>query len=278
MDVQKSLINRIQAILQGILSFAALIYATGFVVVNAHYTTFGVTDYQLIQTKYIAAGLSHLIIHLGIASMVAFMAIVIELRNNRIWGIIFLFIWVMFAVAVYLYEDNNVINSIIIGINACLITILGYQLWRLWTRASKENVQNFWLNIIPNNSQMIFLGIGLFLIVLASAISWGRSFWPFLTSSLGGGRPNEAVFVFSKENNDEAGLPFIPMQDSKTSEQLQILFEQPNEYVILVNIIKERPVAVRLSKSMISSVIYAPSELFGKKFQLPTITPEAKSP
>lgn len=267
-----SSLKQLEVILQSILSLAAVIYSIGFIIVNSYYTSFGVTDYQLIQTRYIAAGLSYLFIHVGIASMIATILIVIDVHKKIMWVLAFLIIWSLFGLAIY-QLSKSVVNSFIVGVSAGIVTLIGYQIWAIWT-----NTRNLLLDSIPKGFETLFIGTGITILICINALVWGRSFWPIMSSNLGGGRPNEAIFVFEAQSIPLEGLPFIPMQNSTVTEQLPILFDNASEFVVLVKAISDNPVAVRIPKSTIISIIYAPPEPFGKKQMLPTLTPETKSP
>jgi hypothetical protein len=271
-SMEISLFKQLDAILQGILSLAAIIYALGFIIVNSHYSSFGVTDYQLIQTRYIAAGLSYLFIHVGVASMIAITLIVIENQRMSVWLFVFLVMWGLFGTAVYLISES-IINSFIVGASAGVIVLMGYQLWTVWT-----DTRNQWLDSMPDQSRVPFISIGVAIILCVSTLAWGRSFWPIMSSNLGGGRPNEAIFVFEANSIPIEGLPLIPMQNQTATEQLPILFDNASEYVVLVHTQSEDPVAVRIPKTIILSVIHAPSEAFGRKRILPALTPAGAVP
>ena len=95
-----STLKQLESIFQGILSLSAIIYTLGFIIVNSYYISFGVIDYQLIQTRYIAAGLSYLIIHFGIASMVTTIFIVLGIQRKVLWFLAFLVLWSLFGFAI----------------------------------------------------------------------------------------------------------------------------------------------------------------------------------
>ena len=166
-----SSLKQLEVILQSILSLAAVIYSIGFIIVNSYYTSFGVTDYQLIQTRYIAAGLSYLFIHVGIASMIATILIVIDVHKKIMWVLAFLIIWSLFGLAIY-QLSKSVVNSFIVGVSAGVVTLIGYQIWAIWT-----NTRNLLLDSIPKGFETLFIGTGITILICINALVWGRSFW-----------------------------------------------------------------------------------------------------
>jgi hypothetical protein len=266
------ILKQVQVILQGILSLTAIIYSVGFVIVNSNYASYGVTDYQLIQTRYISAGLSYFFIHVGIASMIAIIFIVLDVRKRLLWALAFIIIWLLFGVAIYL-RHGSILASALVGASAGVITLIGYEIWTIWINSNDQ-----WLNVMPKSSKTLFIGIGVVIIFCISALAWGRSFWPLMNSGLGGGRPNEAIFVFDTEKIPNEGMPFIPMQSYSTTKQLPILFDNSTEFVILARADSNMVIAVRISKSIILSVYYAPSKAFGTTQKLPPLPSSTNVP
>jgi hypothetical protein len=259
-----------QLLLQLIISLAAIIYVIGFIAANSYYATLGIIDYQLVQARYIATGLIYLFFHFGIATMLAMIIFASRQRKAWIWAMVFFCLWLLLGAAVSLFGGSKT-AMLALGMNAAAITFFTYEILTLWS--TREAGLRTWLMAmgVPPRTLTAFIGFCLLLLVSISASTWGRFYWPTLSSTLGGGRPNEAVFVF--KDLPDGRLPFIPMQARNLTRQLPVLFETSDNYVILVEINPGSPSAVRISRSEVLSVIYAPAGLSGKKQQLPTLTP-----
>jgi len=268
--------------MEGLISLTAFVYVIGFVVANSYYVTFGITEYQLIQARYVATGLLYLFFHLGLATVVAVIVFVLRWARWFIWLSAALGLWGFLGMAVYLVTRSMPL-VLAVGVNAGVVVVLGYGIWTSWG-GNHRTSSGIWLvsrgylswfisRGIPKKPLVAFVSVGWVLLVCISAMIWGRSFWPEMNSSLGGGRPNEAVFVFDSENLSETGLPFVPMQTDSISEQLPVLFESSDTFVVLVQLDSKSSTAVHLSKSIVLSVVYAPAGFRGRKHDIPTLTP-----
>jgi hypothetical protein len=195
-----STLDTLRAAFQSIISFAVVVYAIGFLVVNSHYSKFGITNYQLAQTRYIGAGLSYLFIHVIIAAMLAVTVYVLGRGTGPVWVLAFFFVWGLLAAVVYIL-GKSLAASIVVGVNAGVMALIGYSIWSLWA-----GLPHAWYHSLLSSKTLSrsalnsFLIAGSIILFFASALSWGRSFWPVTSATLGGGRPTEAVFVF----NDDA--------------------------------------------------------------------------
>ena len=265
-----SSVTLVQTVLQAILSVSAVIYFVGFLIVNSYYSIFGITHYQLVQTRYVSAGLSFVLINICFSGLIAAILLVLEQTRPIIWIISFFIVWAMLGISIYVFS-NAIIDVILISINAGIVILLAYQINLIWL-----GMPNKWFEIFldSDNSQIqmrtAFIGIGFAILLCLGSLSWGLSFWPHMSSTLGGGRLSEAVFILDENNLPEDGLPLIPMQSKTISEQIPILFEDSDGYVVIVQTTAIDKIAVRLSKSIVKSIVYAPAEIAGKKQKLPS--------
>lgn len=277
----------LRSVLETIIPFTAAIYIIGFVVANSYYSTLGITEYQLVQARYVGAGLTYLFFHLGIAAMVALVVLAVGRASAPVWLFVALGLWGFLGATIY-FVGESISAVLAVGVNVGFILFLGYQAWRLWggrhrtahgvwivPREYRDRIISYG---VPQQSISTVVGIILTFLVCASAITWGQSFWPIVTSTLGGGRPSEAVFVFEAESSLDAHLAFVPMQNESVSKQLPVLFENSDHFVVLIELDSGSPAAIQLSKSIVHSVLYAPSGLVGQKQVLPTLTPAPTSP
>jgi hypothetical protein len=154
------------------------------------------------------------------------------------------------------------------------MALMGYLIWSLWA-----GLPHTWYHSLLSSKTLSrsalssFLIAGLIILFCASALSWGRSFWPVTSATLGGGRPTEAVFVFKGD-----AVPLVPMQSAYVSRQLPVLYEDADDFVVLIDLGLQGPAALRLPRSAVLSVFYAPSGPAGQKRELPALTDPALFP
>lgn len=267
-----SVTDLLRTTVQSIIAFTAVIYTIGFIVVNSYFTKFGITDYGLVQTRYVAAGLNYVAVHLSIAAMIAVIVAVMEKETRFLWLSLTLLVWGLFGVSAYLI-GGQLDSALVAGVNAIVISLIAHQVWAAWAR----NKSTWYDQLLSSRdiSQQSFLMVfsaGAILLLSASALTWGRSLWPLMSPTLGGGRPSSAVLIIKPDALPSSGLSLVPMQSESASMQLPVLFESSNEYVVLISLPSEDSAAVKLPKSIVISAIYAPTGLAGQTKSLPALS------
>lgn len=267
-----------QLILKSIVSAVAIFYIIGFIVVNSCYSKFGNFEYELFQARYIAAGLNFILVHIGMSAMISIIAFILK-DLKYIWITLFFVIWTVLGTNIYIgankfYISTNKFSLIfLILINILTIFLTAYQIFSSWLKSDHTYFYSNFMNNDFSESLFNLLKISVMItLFISSSTIWGSSFWLTMSPTLGGGRPIEAKLVFIKSNLPEN--TFIPMHNNSISKQVPILFETSSELAILLNLDK-KPVAIKIQKSFIYEVIYAPSGPFGDKQLLPLEPPKS---
>jgi hypothetical protein len=191
--------NILQTIFQAVIAFTTGIYTVGFVVVNSHFTKFGVADYGLVQARYIAAGLNYAAIHVGIAAMIAVIfaafakspRLLLVLSTSLLWGLL--------GGATYVV-GRQIDAALMTGVNALVISLLAYQVSTGRSKGDSHWDEEILSSYgVSRQSLLITLTVGGILLVIISTVTWGKSLWPLMGASLGGGRPASAVFAIKQD-------------------------------------------------------------------------------
>ena len=265
--------NVLQTIFQGVIAVTAGIYSVGFVVMNSYFSKFGITDYGFVQARYIAAGLNYFAIHVSIAALITVLFAYFAKSVWLVWPLTFLLLWALLGGATY-SVGRQIEEALIVGVNALVVSLLAWQLSSNWMKREGPWYKLFSSYGISQRSLLILQTVGAILLVALSTITWGRSLWPLMGPTLGGGRPASAVLAI-KPGEISADYKLIPFQNEDLTAQLPVLFENSDGYVVLIPL-GTNTVAARVPRSAVTMVIYAPLGSGGRLISLPKILPASK--
>ena len=264
----------LQTSFKSVIAAAGGIYVVGFVVVNSYLARFGIIDYGLVEARYLAAGLNYAVFHVGIAFIAAFAFEAIP--GRRRWLFAPLYLWLIIGGYTY-FVGKRLTEALLTGVNALVMGLLAYQFSRLWNKGSNHGFEVIASYLrVPHQSVSAFITVLFFFLIAFSTLTWGRSVWPLLNQTFGGGKPGAVVVALQQHDLSVLDYRVIPLQDKQLSQQLPLLFEDSDGYVVLVSL-EGNNVAVRLPRSAVSSVLYAPVKSGGQTMNLPTLV-RAPSP
>lgn len=286
-------IRRYQTLLQSSLSITAIIYILGFVVSNSYYGLFGVFNYDLVQSRYLAAGISFIYFTI-LGSIIFGLAISLGywLKPGNaeffatILSVSYLAILLMYAAIAHKNNPENFLISIMsVSPFFLLVVIIGcFISWVVVGELVFNKMKEFrWVDKFIENTKKLPPLITYTVIIgyiLTCASIFGKTIWGVLTPEYGGGKPYEAVFKLESEFAENNDMLFLPIGNEGITPQLKILYETDKEYVVLTATSNKQPIALRIPKDIITEVVYAPyminSTLNPKLIQIPTIvvTPE----
>jgi hypothetical protein len=266
--------NTLESSFKTLIAAAGGIYVVGFVVVNSHLARFGIIDYGLVEARYLAAGLNYAVFHVGIAFITTFAFEAIP--GRRRWLFTPLYLWVIIGAYTY-FVGKRLTEALVTGVNALVMGLLAYQFSRLWNKGSNHGFEAIASYLrVPQQSVSALFTVLFFFLIAFSTLTWGRSVWPLLNQTFGGGRPGSVVVALQQDNLSVLDYQVIPLQDKQVSQQLPLLFEDSDGYVILVSL-EGNNIAVRLPRSAVSAVMYAPLKAGGQTMSLPAVV-RAPSP
>ena len=249
-----------------------LLYSVGLIVVTIHLSRYGITNVYLVQTKYLVVGFVYFMHSLGIGLLAA---------------------PVVFALIMLLGLDISSYVAAVAGLLGFLLLLLSsynpnhferrvHQLftrkaqsldpnvyWRIWRIAVYASFFLAWHSLI--RSLILhdgFLRAVAIALVIASFISGVVYYTLFLYRSpisvgnpalelIGGGRPIQVRVTVEKDTIANLQKHGLFSSDTAISKPVLLLDETEQDLIVLVNSDnKER--ALKLSKSIIQSVIYLP--------------------
>jgi hypothetical protein len=251
----------VHTIFQGVVAFTAGIYTIGFVVVNSHFSKFGITDYGLVQARYVAAGLNYAAVHVSIAALVAVVFTVFTTSPRLVSLLAFTLVWILLGAATYI-AGRQIDAALMTGMNALVIILLARHVSVGRTREHGNWYARILSYGVSPQSVLITLTTCAILLFTISTVTWGKSLWPLMGPTLGGGRPASALLVLKPDALPILDYQLIPLQNKQVSTQLPVLFEDSEGYVVLISLgSRDNTVAVKIPRSVVTTVIYAPVEL-----------------
>lgn len=282
-----------QALLQSSLSVTAIIYVLGFVVANSYYGLYGVFNYDLVQSRYLAAGFSFLsFTMLGgiVVGLLISLGYWLKPGNVEFFATVLFFtilgILIAYTLAAYRNSSIDFLTSmmrvspfvILVMIVGCLIS------WVVVGGSVFTEMKEFrWIDIFIKNFRKLpplITSTVIISYIVICASYFGQTIWAVLIPEYGGGKPYEAVFKLRSEYAVSNDLLFIPMQDDGVTSQLRILYETDKDYVVLSAIDNKQAIALRIPKDIIAEVVYAPystdSTLKPELLKIPTIISTSK--
>ncbi len=256
-----------KTLLEILASGTALIYAIGFVVVNSNYSSFGFLDYQILQSRYVGAGLTYVVTHVSGAIAVALLLLLVHKRQILFAIILCFFTWSIMAVSMH-GQGRSFMEILVSAVTAVAVVVAGQMLNAKWRGVSRPWFTSF-DDLLGLRGQSVVKAYYLFffLTVFVTSVAWGRSVWLSMSPALGGGRPTEIIVVFT--DGKAPSEPLLPLRTNTTTDQISMLYESAKEIVVVVEAPGGERVAMRIPKSIVSSIIYAPIAFGGNARPIP---------
>lgn len=249
-----------------------VLYGIGLIIVTIHLSRYGITNVYLVQTKYLVVGFVYCIHSLGIgflAAPIAFALITFLGRETSAYVAAALGIVGFLLLLLSSYSPNEFERYV-----RRFFTRKGQSLnpaiyWRIWQIGIYGSFFLAWHSLI--RSFMIndfFLHTVAVALAVASFISGVFYYTLFLYRSplsvgnpvlelIGAGRPIQVRLTVEKDSLSNLQKHGLFSSDTVLSKPVLLLDETEQDLIVLVNADnKER--ALKLSKSIVQSVIYLP--------------------
>jgi len=253
---QKSILA---TLFQSAFSFAAVVYAIGFLIVNYSYSRYGFTADSISQARYISTGLlfvliysSLFILHIGSISILA-----------KFYRFGFsLLIAAVLAVFAYSWSVNMTSFFLVFVSTPPFLFALEW-LWSHSSDRSESHVQwQVGRTFLPFSSTLALIIKIMIVLIVASVVIyvWANYLWTYISPAIGGGNPNKGVVLFDQEAVKPLRITGLVIdQDGMTAPSL-ILYENSDEIVLLVDAYSDRERAIRIPRDLIVSITYIPRE------------------
>jgi len=254
------------SILSAFVGAASLFYAIGFVIVNIHLSKYGIRDFELARPTYLSAGISFVVFHTVMVSIVVSSISIMEhiYKSKTKNQPLFLLMTIILGSIVSTGAFPITITALTFTSNpGTPVNVIFGQIYKQYLDYLLFiGFGTFWLLLITmmpltkspskhGNRTKLFAGIFVMFFLL-TLVFYGVSAYPKLPSALGGGSPVGVKFVINEDVNPdlltEVNLPVA----GYVSSTVLLLDETNKSYIVLL----DDGNALRLDKSLIINILY----------------------